>query len=355
MELPDIVDGLSGLNKGVVPAFGSGQHLPALVHGEVNGVHDHPDGPVAGGQVLGAQVAQHVLREAQGKKMIPDGLRFLGPGGVSRLPVHGVTAAEAVAAEAAQGQDRCQSQRQPAVRQAHRGRAQDVASLLQRPGEPEEAPEQEDIARQHGDAPEPALPAQAGGETEGGIPGHDAQGGVGLGREPRPPLYRPQPLPEAEELGQQKAHLQHRQALGDCGHQHLGGIDGAGVQGQQGDAVSRLRRREDEAGPEPAVLPPEGPVAQEQQQRAQGGQKILQAEEAQRHGPEGAAGEDPVHGPAPGGDGAHDLLRGKVREAVRQQLFQLVPVVLTHGHPLLPAPSGGAGAPGRACPPPPAP
>ena len=284
-----------------------------------------------------------------------DRLRPLGPGGVPHLPVHGVAAAEAVAAEAAQGQDRCQSQRQPAVRQAHRGRAQDVARFLQRPGEPEEAPEQEDIARQHGDAPEPALPAQAGRETEGGIPGHNAQGGVGLGREARPPLHRQQPPPEAEELGQQKAHLQHRQALGDRRRQDLGGIDGAGVQGQQGDAVSRLRRREDEAGPEPAVLPPEGPVAQEQQQCAQGGQKVLQAEKAQRHGPEGAAGEDPVHGPAPGGDGAHDLLRGKVREAVRQQLFQLVPVVLTHGHPLLPVPSGGAGAPGRACPPPPAP
>ena len=355
MEFLHIVDGINDLSKGVVPSVGYGRHLPARVHGEVRRVHDHPDGPLTGGQILGAQVAQHVLREAQGKKMVPDGPRFLGPGGVSRLPVHGVTAAEAVAAEAAQGQDRRKAQRQPAVRQAHRGGAQDVARLLQRPGEPEEAPEQEDIARQHGDAPEPALPAQAGRETEGGIPGHNAQGGVGLGREARPPLHRQQPPPEAEELGQQKAHLQHRQALGDRGRQHLGGIDGAGVQGQQGDAVSRLRRRKDEAGPEPAVLPPEGPVAQEQQQRAQGGQKVLQAEKAQRHGPEGAAGEDPVHGPAPGGDGAHDLLRGKVREAVRQQLFQLVPVVLTHGHPLLPVPSGGAGAPGRACPPPPAP
>ena len=273
---------------------------------------DDPGGALAGQEVLLTEVLEDFLREVQVPELLPDGLRLLGDGGVG-LPVHGKASKKGVAAEGQDGGDSQQQEGQLAVRQADRGRVQDVAGVLHLPAQAEEPPEKDQVEEQR----EPDEPAGDGAAREekhpekDGVPETEGPRGGGLWGLPGLSPGGQESPPEAEGQGQQgqdidgqDGRLQRRRGAEEGGLPQLFGP--VQRQAQDGEAV---------AGPEPAVLPPEAAEADEAEEGAgdphEEGQK---GADVQRHAAEGQAPGDEPHSPAERGHLPDHVLGWKLRQ-----------------------------------------
>ena len=260
--------------------------------GVIFSLHGHGQSPFTGGDVLRAQILQHPLGEAQVRQM-GLGLRHRGVGRrVRRLPVHGVAPPQEIAQEEPQGQAGREPAHQPPVRQADPPRRRGVAVVVQDPEGLIDPVEQPEIHRQQDPAQKNPLVFQQPQEKDRCIPGHHGPGALGAKGEAGPFCQGLEPLPKADQQGQEQ------QVAGQGQEKGQGGIGkpNGGVQNQGREEAEGPQQGKDPAGPEPGVFPGHGAKAQEEQHHPHRGQQVVQTPEIQGEGAENNGGEEVGHG-----------------------------------------------------------
>lgn len=233
-----------------------------------------------------------------------------------------------------------------------------VSGLVQRAGQPAKAAEDAPVAHEHGDRHDPARVVDGGEDAHERVPHDQRERAAGLRGQARLFLHRQQPSPEAEVQGEEQHRVHSGERGRDGGREH-GTLQNRCIQDQRRKEVHCADHSDGKAAAEPAVFPPQGAKAQQQQHRPDGGEDVVQAQEVQGDRAQRHAEEDAVHGAPPRRHLGHDLLRRRVGDALGQHGLKVrvrhgLPRAVTHG-PHLPTSCAAAFSGDRACPRPPGP
>ena len=208
------------------------------------------------------------------------------------------------------------SPRQPPAIQPHRRGLHRIAAVVQGTGQPGQLPQDDDIQRQQQPHRQSLQGlAQQAGEDQHPIPQHQGPRRLGGG------LFLPglaANLPHAPPQAQ--AH-QPEQDAQSPGYGRLQPGDHPGQDGAHNDGIASPQHRQGYGQPpaaaQAAVLLPQGPEPQHQQDAAHHGQKMLQIPEVQGDAGQSDAPQNAAHGLPPGGHPGRQLL---LRQLLQQGL-----------------------------------